>query len=163
MITIDASELRELSKSLAKYQAIVPRSVEQSALRRSVRPIFNAARQEVPVGRVVSDGGIKGPDYRRGGATRKDLRVKNRRPGRGATSSVWVGPSFGPGKVGWRNHFITGGVQRAGRGRNVNIKPNNYLQRAYNRGIGESTKAFASEINESFLRWAKKNLPKGSF
>lgn len=160
MIEIDISELKRLESGFAKYQSVLPKRVEQSALRRSVRPIYIAAREEVPVGRVVSDGGKKGPDYRRGGATRRDMRIKSRRATGGATSAVWIGPSFGPGKVGWRNHFITRGVKLAGRGRNVNIPANDYLKRAYNRKIEESKKLFASEVDESFKRWANKNLSK---
>lgn len=162
MISVDVSELEKLARGFAQHKHILPKSVEQRAMRRAVRPIFRAAKSEVPVGRVVSENGWgkqKGPDFRRGGATRKDLRIKNRTKGLTVTSGVWIGPANKPGRVGWRNHFITKGVSGAGKGKRINTQPNDYLTRAYNAGIGETVQSFAKETEDSFQLWAKKNLP----
>lgn len=163
MIKVDVDDLKKLSAGFQKYKDVLPKSVEQRALRRAVRPIFWAARQEVPVGRVVSENGwgrYKGPDYKRGGATRKDLRIKTRRTVYGKdTSGVWIGPVDKSGHVGWRNHFITRGVKGGGKGRRINTAPNDYLKRAHDQGIDEATATFGSEVNESFQKWAKKELP----
>ncbi|KQS33969.1 hypothetical protein [Dyadobacter sp. Leaf189] len=163
MIQINADELLKLATGLDQYKSIMPKSVSTQALRNAVRPMFRSAQRLAPSGRVVSKSGWgknKGPEFARGGATRRDIRIKLV-PARGQeTARVIVGVSKKSGKVGWRTHFITRGfTDRGGRFH----RPDNFLQNAYDYTIEIVRTSFQKEVLLSFRKWARRNLPKGRF
>ncbi|GAB3324331.1 hypothetical protein GCM10027299_21530 [Larkinella ripae] len=138
---LDFSEANGLTYSLERAAAIYPKSVISGALRESTGPMLRAAREEAPVSgggrervavRYGKSGRGSANDYRRGGATRRDLRIRIADT-RDGNPVALIGVSKKSGKVGWRAHFITRGVRKAGKGRNINIAPNDFLKRAFDR------------------------------
>jgi hypothetical protein len=154
MITLDSKELAALSAGFSRYEAAIPRSVAAGALRESAKPMLNAARSAAPVGKP----GKKAlrADYRRGGATRKDLRIRAVKGEGKEIGRVLVGVSQKKGKVGWRTHFITrgytdrGGTKRPGR---------DFLKTAYDAKFAEVSADFQRKLYDRFQQWAKTNLP----
>lgn len=163
MIKIDAKELLKLADGLAAYKNMMPKSVANSALRKSVRPMYNSAQRLAPKGRVISREGWgknKGPEYARGGITRRDVRIKMVPAGRDESARAVVGVSKKKGKVGWRTHFITRGfTDRGGR----KHRGRNFLQDAFDYTIEIVRDNFTREALLSFRKWARRYLPKGKF
>jgi len=151
-VKVDTSELEKLARGLETYRLILPRSVSDSALRRSARPMLLSARRLAPVGDRMKD--------RRAGATRRDLRVKAVAPAAGEKSRVLVGVSKSKGKVGRRTNLITRGfTDRGGRLH----RARDFLKDAYDYTIEIVRDNYGREIFISFKKWAAKNLPKGRF
>lgn len=124
---------------MSRYRNAVPKSVSNGALRKALRPMFRAARREVPV---------------RSGSTRRDLRIKIVKPESEEISRALVGVSQKGDKVGWKTHFITGGTRRMPR--------NDFLQRAYDQTIAEVSTIYSRELYDRFMEWGRQNLPQGS-
>ncbi|QRQ99714.1 hypothetical protein [Dyadobacter sandarakinus] len=152
-VKIDTKELDKLAKGLSRYESVVPRSVKNTALRRSSKPMLDAAKKEAPVGRAISGRN----NEEGGGATRSDLRIKAVKPEPGEDSRVLVGVSKRRGKVGWRTHFITRGFTDRGGKRHA---PNDFLKRAYESTIEAVGALYKEEILIAFKKWADKNLPR---
>ena len=102
--------------------------------KRALEPLLNIAQHEVPESNngyesvSLSRNRGRSNDYRRGGATKRDLRIlmvqgENEEMARGL-----VGVSKKSGHVGWRTHLIT----RANKNRRV---ANDFLARAETQGI----------------------------
>lgn len=163
MIKIDANDLLKLADGLGTYKSIMPKSVASSALRKSVRPMYNSAQRLAPKGRVVARDGwgkYKGPDYARGGMTRRDVRIKMVPPVADESARAVVGVSKKKGKVGWRTHFITQGfTDRGGRFH----RGKNFLEDAFEFTIGIVRDNFNREVLLSFQKWARRNLTKGRY
>ena len=138
-ISIDATQLQQLDRGMSRYRNAVPKSVSNGALRKALRPMFRAARREVPV---------------RSGSTRRDLRIKIVKPESEEISRALVGVSQKGDKVGWKTHFITGGTRRMPR--------NDFLQRAYDQTIAEVSTIYSRELYDRFMEWGRQNLPQGS-
>lgn len=101
----------------------------------AAKPMELRMKANAPVGPYVPT--LKGSDYRRGGATRDDVRRKLvfDKPNE---ATVLVGVSKGYGKVGWRTHFTEYGtkswrgrpfVERSGQASQAQVV------RAFNNGI----------------------------
>lgn len=158
-ISIDARELQQLDRGMSRYRNAVPKSVSNGALRKALRPMFRAAQAEVPVGKgseriSLKRRGATANDYRRGGSTKRDLRIKAVRAEGDEITRLILGVSKKRGKVGWRTHFITGGTERMGR--------NDFLQRAYDQTIAEVSMIYSRELYDRFMEWGRQNLPQGS-
>jgi len=163
MIKIDAEDLKKLARGLDAYQSMMPKTVASSALRRSVRPMSQEARRLAPKGKVKSSEGwgkYKGPEYARGGVTRRDVRTKMVPGVAGESARAVIGVSKKKGKVGWRTHFITQGFTDRG-GRFHSGK--NFLENAFESTIGVVRDNFGKEVLLSFQKWARRVLPKGKY
>jgi len=158
MIDIDVSELVALEKGLARYESVLPRSVAGSALRTAAKPMYQAARAGVPVGKK---GNVQTGALARGGATRRDMRMKIvSGTQHGEVARVLIGVSKKTGKVGWRTHFITRGfTDRSGKKHG----PNDFLKVAFDATIITVQSTFGKLMALSFQKWARNNLPQGKF
>lgn len=133
--TIDSRTLDKLDKLMAQAGRVLDARVMGKALKEAAEPVLTATRREAPVGRYKDVGGefvslratTKRNDYRRGGATRNDLRIKSVAGVGEEIARTLVGVSKKSGKVGWRTHFIT---------RPTKHKPtaNDFLGRGYRQG-----------------------------
>lgn len=151
-VKVDMSEMEKLARGLDTYRSILPRSVSDSALRRSARPMLLSARRLAPVGDRLKD--------KRAGATRRDLRIKTVAPADGENSKVLVGVSKSKGKAGWRTNLITRGfTDRGGRFH----RARDFLKDAYDYTIEIVRDNYGREVLSSFKKWASKNLPKRRF
>ncbi|ACT96703.1 hypothetical protein [Dyadobacter fermentans] len=151
-VKVDTSELEKLARGLETYKSIVPRSVSDSALRISARPMLLSARRLAPVGDRLKN--------KRAGATRRDLRIKAVKPVGEENSRVLVGVSKSKGKVGRRTNLITRGfTDRGGRFH----RARDFLKDAYDYTIEIVRDNYSREIFTSFKKWASKNLPKSRF
>lgn len=148
MIKVDTKDLENLAKGLSRFKEIMPNSVANQALRKSVAPMLRATRSEVPVGNIKGGEGY----YETGGTTRRDLRIRIVKGVGEESSRAIIGVSKKKGKVGWRTHFITQGTSK--------MEANPFLERAYNSTIEEVKRIFQGEFVQSFNRWAGRNLPK---
>lgn len=163
MIKIDVSELDRIEKGIRQYNSIMPQSVANSAFRIATRPMVQKVRSLAPVGSRKSKNGYgtrTGPDYRRGGATRRDVRIKlvPSKVNAGEVTRALIGVSSKKGKVGWRTHFITRGfTDRSGR-KHVG---NDFLQQAFDASIDSVKAAYGQQMATCFYKWAKKTLPQG--
>ncbi len=151
-VKVDLSEMEKLARGLDTYRSILPRSVSDSALKRSSRPMLLSARRLAPVGDRLKD--------KRAGATRRDLRIKAVAPTGGENSRVLVGVSKNKGKVGRRTNLITRGfTDRGGRFH----RARDFLKDAYDYTIEIVRDNYGREVLASFKKWAGKNLPKSRF
>lgn len=151
-IKVNTSELEKLARGLETYKSILPRSVADSALKRSARPMLLSARRLAPQGDRLKDA--------RAGATRRDLRIKAVRPVGDENSRVLVGVSKSKGKVGRRTNLITRGfTDRGGRFH----RARDFLKDAYDYTIEIVRDNYGREVLSSFKKWARKNLPKSRF
>lgn len=150
----------ELVKSLAKD---VPASVNSDALNKILtvvaRPFLNEMKRTVPVGKGYQRVSIKSRrnDYRRGGATKVDLRIKqitDKQSLYGAEKLVGV--SKKKGKVGWRTHFIILGV--AGHSR-ASAGPRDFIGNAYRSQFPRAQAIFQTEARARY----EKHLTKVGF
>ncbi|WP_234734501.1 hypothetical protein [Tellurirhabdus bombi] len=133
----DFTELNNLAISFYRgAQNLFPRGVTNGAMREAAKPMLRGAIQEAPVsggGRQrisLRHRGRNANEYRRGGATRRDLRTKTVSPSGDEASRIIVGVSSKSGHVGWRTHFRT-------RPNKQNRTMDNFLQRAYDQTIGQ--------------------------
>ena len=165
MIEVDVKDLYKLEAGLKHYDSILPKSVAASAFRNATKPMVKASKDFAPVGGRKSKNGWgkrTGPEYRRGGATKRDVRFKMvpSKVNAGEVSKALIGVSMKKGKSGWRTHFITSGFTDRG-GRKHAGK--NFLQTAFDTTIGEVSASYAKEMVGAFQKWAKRNLPQGRF
>lgn len=123
--TFDVAELRELDLSLAGIGRSFDARTAGATLLNAAKPMLVTTRQEAPVGRVpkfksatVVRGRRKGQartntgSYQRGGATRRDVRLKVV-PGVGdEVARVLSGVDKRHGHVGWRAHLGTRGTRK---------------------------------------------------
>lgn len=171
---INTQAMDQLGLAMKRYGQIMPTQKANNALRRSVKPMFRRAQSEVPVGRNGKESislktarsalrrGSDPNDYRRGGATRRDLRIKAVPPKAGEISRILVGVSQKRGKVGWRTPFITKGtkVRKTKKGANRGrVQANNFLQRAYSATYQGVVTDFQREYRAAFVQWAKSTWP----
>lgn len=156
MITVNTDEVKKLERGLSQYQSILPKSVAASALKKATRPMVKMAKAEAPVGKSKN---VLGGNSR-GGATRRDTRVKVVPVESGEIARLIIGVSKKRDKVGWRTHFITRGFTDRGGKRHA---ANDFLKRAYEATIGAARAEYATEILIAFKKWAQKNLPQGRF
>lgn len=125
-LTVDLRELDQLAITLRDARSIYPKSVVSAALKEAAKPMLVAAKQEAPVGnrrRYASNSNTSG-SMDRGGATRRDIRLKAV-TFKGGSVGVLVGVSKKRGRVGWRTQFITRGTKF--------MRRNDFLERAFNR------------------------------
>jgi hypothetical protein len=153
---------------MKRYAQIMPTQRANSVLRKAVKPMLEKAQSEVPVSHAggerisLSKRGATANSYRRGGATRRDLRIKAVSPKANEVGRVLVGVSKRADKVGWRTIFITAGTKNrqtksgANRGR---VRANNFLQRAYNGTIDGVRADFQKQYRIAFVRWARSTWP----
>jgi HK97 gp10 family phage protein len=153
MITVQLDDLRQLA---LRFDTSVPRlgkQVIQNALRDAAKPLLIAAKQEVPVGKSVKYLGVHAGKYKshltnrygqnsydRGGATRRDMRLKIGKPTGSSVALVLVGVSKRKGAVGWRTHFIEYGTKRK--------SANPFLRRAQNRTMFLVEQNFMSALQK---------------
>lgn len=159
---------------MGKYGSIMPTAKVNSALRRVTKPMLRRTQAEVPVAhagrehnplragqRAVKRG--SNPNYlRRGGATRRDLRIKAVKPEPSEIGRVLVGVNKKSGHVGWRTIFITRGtkIRRNKKGQNRGkMSPDNFLQRSYDSTIDGVRVDFLREYREAFVKWARSTWP----
>lgn len=154
MITVDAKELMKLNAAFAQYTKAIPKNVAVKALRESIKPMFTASRNLAPIGNVVNYSGR--PGMERGGATRRDVRIRFVKEEGSEIARVLVGVSSKSGKVGWRTHFITRGfTDRGGKFHG----PDNFLQEAFDNTIDIVQDKFYRSLFDGFVKWGKENLP----
>jgi hypothetical protein len=156
MIKIDTRELTRLDRAFSSSaKQVSDKRVAGSAMRKALKPMLLAAKREAPVGSGAQRVSLKyrkskDPNaYRKGGATRADQRIKIV-PGEG-TEVVrgLVGTDSRRGKVGFRTHLIT----RANKNRK---RINNFLLRAFNRNINQTSESYGKEMLRVVDRIIKK-------
>lgn len=160
MIKFDLRQLEHLRNGIAKYQNAIPKSLAKSSLRKAAAPMLDKARRFVPIGmngaERVSLRHKGRNEYRQGGATRRDLRIKVV-PEKGTEiARVVVGVSAKKGKVGWRTHFITRGFTDRAGGKHPG---KDFLEQAHNASIDMVQDTFYKEMFSGFIKWGKLNLP----
>jgi hypothetical protein len=138
---LDANDIRTLAVDLAKAGRALDKQTSGQIMREAAQPMLTATRQEVPVGRIpffksaaINRGRLKGSPgdytgtYARGGATRRDLRLKVVDGIGDETARVLIGVDKRSGYVGWRTHFITRATAK-------DPSVNDFLSRAEGRTI----------------------------
>jgi HK97 gp10 family phage protein len=174
-VTIDTTDITKLTEAMKRYGGIMPTTKANQALRKSARPMLLMARAEVPVwqgerervslatGRAAIKRGSNPNNYRKGGATKRDLRLKAVAPKRDEIARVLVGVSKRSGKVGWRTHFIEQGTKprytKNGRRYRGSIRANPFLNRSYTQTIDMVRTDFGAAYREAFIKWAKATWP----
>lgn len=178
LVRIDTREIDELSVVMARSAAVLDRQVIKAHLRTALRPMLKAAKAKAPVsgkqyknkrGDVVGAERISlryrknlNPnDYRRGGATKRDLRIKvvDDRENRADVMGL-VGVDKRRGKVGWRTHFITRQITLHGR---PYLNPKHgFLEDAYKEQSGVSTRIFEEETGKTLDRYWRRALKRSS-
>ena len=174
-IVIDTTDIDKLARAMSRYGGIMPTSKANQALRKAARPMLLKARQEVPVwkgdrerislaaGRAAIGRGSDPNYYRKGGATKRDLRVMAVAPRFFEIARVLVGVSKRKGKVGWRTHFIEQGTQsrytKKGRMYRGAIRANPFLQRSFDQTIFSVRKEFSETYKAAFIKWARATWP----
>lgn len=146
-LTFDGSELRKLSRQLAATGKEFGKPQMKKALKGALKPLLDAARQYVPVGsrlnrstatftrrsgKTVWDG-----TYDRGGATRRDLRIRIVEGEGAEVIRGLVGVSKARGRSGFRAHLITRSTanRRTQKGANRgSTRANDFLARAEAKG-----------------------------
>lgn len=113
-ITFDVKELMKVDRAFAaSAKTVSDKRVAGSALRKALAPTLAATRRLAPVGgngaeRIsLKKKGPSANDYRRGGATRRDQRIKIVPGQNDEVVRGLVGTSKARGHVGWRTHLIT--------------------------------------------------------
>lgn len=154
-ISYDLTSLRNLEANLMRLPFQLQERTMQAALSEAARPMKTRMVQEAPRGKgnlrvSLSRRRGRSNDYRRGGATRQDIRIRAVRDKVGE-AKVIVGVSKKSGKVGWRTHFITKGI--AGKRR---IRPNDFLTRAFNQTIAQVTASLGQTIEKKVLAAMKR-------
>jgi HK97 gp10 family phage protein len=151
-ILYDLTGLRNLEANLVRLPFQLQERTMQAALSEAAKPIKTRMVQEAPRGKGNQRVSLKrrSNDYRRGGATRQDIRIRAVRDKVGE-AKVIIGVSKKSGKVGWRTHFITKGV--AGKRR---IRPNDFLTRAFSQTIAQVTASLGQTIEKKVLAAMKR-------
>lgn len=149
-LTVDLRELDNLRITLQQAKAQYPKSVVGAALKDAANPMLIAAKQEAPVGkklrykaRNVANNG----SYDRGGATRRDLRLKVITY-KGGSIGVLIGVSKKKGKVGWRTPFVTLGSK--------NNRKNDFLTRAFDRTFELVANRLGKSLGVKFEAYVKR-------
>lgn len=148
-LTVGTSELNELNGRLRRAGRSLDKKTLGPALLNAARPALNAVRQEAPVGegyeRVsLSHRRGRRNDYRRGGATQRDVRQKLVDGVGDEVVRVLEGVSKKRGKVGWRTHFITFGTRF--------MRANPFIDRAVNRTLPEVISRFMGSVRQTVDR-----------
>ncbi|MBD2705612.1 hypothetical protein IC229_33700 [Spirosoma sp. BT702] len=154
-IRIDAQQLAQFDKDLAKAGRAFDYNVTATILRKSGKPMLAAAMTLVPIGstfryergRNSGDSSVGGT-YDRGGATRRDLRLKVVSDAQG-NAVLLVGVNKNRGHVGWRTHLIT----RANKNRRT---PNDFLGKAESQTIDIVINSFGTDAQEVIRRILKR-------
>lgn len=133
-VTINTSMLTQLNNDLKTVGRSLDRSVVGPALVDAAKPLLIAAEQEAPIGKIprykstlVSRGKSKGQTRRitgsfaRGGATRRDVRLRSVDGNGAEVARVLVGVSKKSGKVGWRTQFLRKNFIRLAYNRTVDV------------------------------------------
>ncbi len=133
-VRLDIRELSDFQASLKGLPYAIDQKVTEMTLKKAVQPLYRYMKSIAPVSKggrervSLSKNRGRSNDYRRGGATKADVRVKTVTDTLGQ-AKVLVGVSKGYGKVGWRYHFIAQGV--AGQYR-AKAGPRPFVERAGN-------------------------------
>jgi hypothetical protein len=164
-MNVDAREWSALAEKMRRYESIMPRSVADGALRESAKEMLTTAKSLAPrsgkkiyipkskIGAKNKNDKLIEGSYRRGGATRKDLRIRTVKGQGKEIGRVLVGVSKKADKVGWRTHFITrgytdrGGKKHAGR---------DFLKPAFTQHIDEARQKFKDTLETRFKAWLEK-------
>ena len=118
-IQVDTSSLKQLESDLATVGRSLDKRTLGPALVDAAQPLLIATQQEAPIGKLpafksatIARGPRKGSprrttgSYARGGATRRDVRLKAVEGVGDEVVRVLDGVSKRQGKVGWRTHFL---------------------------------------------------------
>lgn len=147
-IITDMSEVTELAAKLNKLPLDVNKSVLSASLKKSLKPTFDRAKQEVPVGfsgsfsRLGQGKYSRRKDYDRGGATKRDLRIAIKDDRENLSELIGlVGVKGSKNSVGWRTHFIT-------RPTKFKKTANDFLKRASVGTIQEVESTLAKDISK---------------
>lgn len=148
--TVDVSELRQLDRDLQRAGRAFDERAQGQALRLAGRPMLKQARIEVPVGkrkrtgkgRLARDGAGDGT-YDRGGATKRDLRLKIVKNTLGQPTLI-VGVDKRRGHTGWRTKFTTRGTSHN--------SANDFLGRTESKRINVVISSFGQAAQEIVLR-----------
>lgn len=133
----DPKELVELGRKMLKLRDDLTFEQNQAALRYAVRPVYSSMVSKTPVGKGgyrIGRRGVAGAnksslEYRRGGATKADTRIKSLRMTKQREAVVLVGVSRKRGYVGWRTHFLLHGTKK--------MRRNDYMLNALNENLGK--------------------------
>lgn len=144
---LSQSGLEDLELKLGKK---IPQSLNDADLTKDLlaaaEPLRAQMVQEAPRGegyeRVSLARSARSNDYRRGGATRADIRTKAVKDNDGEVK-VLVGVSQEKGKVGWRTAYIVLGVANVYR-----IPANPFLDRAYEKTKNEVETLYQQAVAE---------------
>ncbi len=151
---MDSSSLKPLIQDLRSVGRALDWKVLGGALVGASKPAVRSVQQEAPVGQdgyervSLSRGRGRRNDYRRGGATRRDVRAKAVDGVGQEEVRVLIGVSQKRGKVGWRTHFITFGT--------IRMRANAFIDRGVNRVIGEVKNNFMNSLNGVVQRILKR-------
>lgn len=156
MITLDATELMKLNSGFERYGHILPKSVVNKALKDAAQPMLRSARSLSPVGSKIAYTTKGGTDQDRGGATRRDVRLRIVKSEGEEISRLLIGVSQKSGKVGWRTHFITTGYTDPSGGWH---RGRDFLNEAYDNTIEIVRNSFYKTLFEGVVKWGKQNLP----
>lgn len=141
---LSQSGLSDLEIKLGKR---IPQSLSDNELTKDLtaaaEPLRAQMVQEAPKGDGYERVSLaRSDDYRRGGATRADVRTKAVRDNAGEIK-VLVGVSQEKGKVGWRTHFIVQGVANVYR---IPAKP--FLDTAYEKTKNEVESLYLQAVSD---------------
>ncbi|CCH54483.1 hypothetical protein BN8_03658 [Fibrisoma limi BUZ 3] len=150
---LDTRQLTNLNRQLNQAGRAFDDQVAGKVLRQAVQPMLPAMRLEAPVGAgnerisLRRRDNVNANDYRRGGATRRDLRIKLVAGVDGEAARVLIGVDKRRGKVGWRAHFITRGT--------VRMAANDFIQRTYDKTIAIVRFLFGEEAQSVVTKLLK--------
>ncbi len=136
---IDTTQLFALDVRLTQVGRVFDKTLMGQTLKDALKPTLDAAKQEVPVGQTSRKSSLtfrtrrgksrRDGTYDKGGATKRDLRIRIVPGVQDEIVRGLVGVSKSRGKVGWRTHLIT----RKNLHRSA---PNDFLARAEQKTSG---------------------------
>lgn len=138
-LTINDKSFVRLEQELTKAGKVFnEKRLLGNMLRKSLKPMLETNIAEAPRGKGYERVSLRrrGPsanDYRRGGATKADQRIKIVDGKNGEIVRGLVGTDKSAGHSGWRTVFITLGTRF--------VRANDFIMRSYNRSFG-TVKAF---------------------
>jgi HK97 gp10 family phage protein len=149
-IQVDTSKIKALEADLKTVGRSLDRQTLGPALVDASKPAVEAVREDAPKGagyQRVSLSHKRGRKnaYRRGGATKQDVRSKAVEGVGAEVVRVLVGVSKKSGKVGWRTIFLTLGTKRG-------VRANPFIDRGVGRTINQVVNSFMSSVSNTVSR-----------
>jgi hypothetical protein len=171
-LSFDMSEYSKVRRAAKGFATSMDKTALKASMRKALRPMLQHTKITVPIDKRVKKykrsylgrarkSNARDKGYDRGGATKRDLRIKvgDAKGKMSWTSEVagLVGVSKKRTRVGWRTHLITrgrkAGVDRIGRNFSA-IAPRDFLAPAYQAGSGQLHSSISTDVLKKAAKMA---------